>query len=285
VRRAPWASSVLWALPALALAADAPPAIEQLKTVEEVAGFHRTGNFGRVDAGVHAYYRCYYTGKLELPESYDELKLRKGTKDGCALDQNKYDVFFYPIEAVASGHTPVTESLTAASTERIAMVVPHEDFHAQIDGLPRRIEEAAATLVGFVAGAAALNEQALDPELFLKKSEIVNRYFDRLSAIYKAARRGALSEASARAEQQRLLGVLHQECSAIQPSPRSFNKCVSAPNNAGLAFDHTYTKFYPLLYQVYEGCGKDLKCTAQKIMAAPRKRRERDLMAYFEHFK
>ena len=60
------------------------------------------------------------------------------------------------------------------------------------------------------------------------------------------------------------------------------NKCVSAANNAGLAFDHTYTKYYPLLYRVYEGCGKDLKCTAQRIMAAPRKRHERDLLAYFE---
>ena len=178
-----------------------------------------------------------------------------------------------------------TQSLAAAPTERLAMVVPHEDFHAQIDGLPRRIEEAAATLVGFLAGAAALNEQALDAELFLKKSEIVNRYFDRLSAIYKSARGGALSETVARAEPQRLMGVLQQECSAIQPAPRSFNKCVSAANNAGLAFDHTYTKYYPLLYQVYEGCGKDLKCTAQKIMAAPRKRRERDLVAYFESLK
>jgi hypothetical protein len=285
VSRASWICGALWALPALSWAADAPPSIEQIKTVEQAAGFHRTGNFGRVDAGAHAYYRCYYTGKLELPESYDELKLRKGTKDGCALDEKKYDVFFYPIEAVASGHTPVTKSLAAASNERVAMVVPHEDFHAQIDGLPRRIEEAAATLVGFLAGAAALNEQALDAELFLKKSEIINRYFDLLSAIYKRARDGALSEAVARAEQQHLLGVLQQECSAIQPAPRSFNKCASAANNAGLAFDHTYTKYYPLLYHVYEGCGKDLKCTAQKIMAAPRKRHERDLLAYFNSLK
>jgi hypothetical protein len=282
VRRAGLACGALWALPALAFGADAPPAIEQLKAVEQTAGFHRTRNFGRVDASVRAFYRCYYTGKLELPESYDELKLRNGTKDGCALDEKKYDVFFYPVEAVASGHTPVTESLAAASTERVAMVIPHEDFHAQIDGLPRRIEEAAATLVGFVTGAAALNEQALDAELFLKKSEIINRYFDRLSAIYKAARRGGLSEAAARAEQQRLLGALREECSAIQPAPRSFNKCVSAANNAGLAFDHTYTKYYPMLYRVYAACGKDLKCTAQRIMAAPRERHERELVAYFE---
>jgi len=148
--------------------------------------------------------------------------------------------------------------------------------------LPRRIEEAAATLVGFVTGAAALDEQALDAELFLKKAEIVNRYFDRLSTVYRTVRRGALSEAAARAEQQRLLEALREECSAIQPEPRSFNKCVSAANNAGLAFDHTYTKYYPMLYRVYAGCGKDLKCTTGKIMAVPRKRHERELVAFFE---
>jgi hypothetical protein len=270
------------AFPTVAPAAGPQTEIDKIKKVEQEAGFHPTGNFGRMDGRVRAYYRCYYTGKLELPESYDELKLRVGTKDGCALDEKKFDVFFYPVEAVASGHTPVTESLASDSAERVAMVVPHEDFHAQIEGLPRRIQEAAATLVGFVTGATALDEQALDADLFLKKAEIVNRYFDRLSAIYRTARRGSLSEAAARAEQGRLLQALREECSAIQPEPRSFNKCLSAANNAGLAFDHTYTKYYPMLYRVYAACGKDLKCTTQRIMTAPRKRRERDLVAYFE---
>ena len=60
-----------------------------------------------------AAYRCYYTGKLELPESYPGLQLKQGAKDGCALDPEKYDVFFYPIEAVGNGKTPVTTSLQA----------------------------------------------------------------------------------------------------------------------------------------------------------------------------
>jgi hypothetical protein len=272
--------AMLWVLARLSLAAE--PDIQKLKSVEQSVGFKPTGNFMRTDPRVVAYYRCYYTGKLELPESYDNLKLREGTKDGCALDEKKYDVFFYPIEAVASGHTPVTQSLASASPDRLVMVVPHEDFHAQIRGLPDRIAEAAATLVGFATGAMALDEAPLEADLFFQKAEIVNRYFDRLSRVYRAARRGQASERSAREEQRRLLGAFEQECTAIVPSPHSFNKCLSASNNAGLAFDHTYTKFYPLLYGVYAACGKDLKCLTRKIFAAPHTKSEREVAAYFE---
>jgi hypothetical protein len=273
------------AIASFALAQCAPadgPDIPKLKSVEQSAGFRPTGNFKRVDPKITAYYRCYYTGKLELPESYDDLKLRQGTKDGCALDEKKYDVFFYSIEAVASGHTPVTESLERATPERQVMVVPHEDFHAQIQDLPDRIAEAAATLVGFATAAAAMGEPPYDADLFLRKAEVVNRTFDALSPVYKSARHGTISEASAREEQRRLLEGAGQQCAAIKPNPRSFNKCLSAENNAGLAFDHTYTKFYPLLYKVYLGCGKDLKCTIQKILGAPRKRPEREAVAYLK---
>jgi hypothetical protein len=272
------AAIVICALARPAFAAD--PDIQQLKTIERSVGFRPTGNFERADPHRTAFYRCYYTGKLELPESYNELKLREGTKDGCALDENKYDVFFYPIEAVASGHTPVTQSLTAATTERRAMVVPHEDFHAQISGLPDRIAEAAATLIGFATAATALNETPVDADLFLQKAKMVNRAFDDLRAVYNTARRGALSKEAAREQQQRRLGEIQRECTEVSLRALSFNQCLSAANNAGLAFDHTYTKFYPLVYSVYAACGKDLKCTVQKLLAAPRKRPEREVAAY-----
>jgi hypothetical protein len=245
--------------------------IQQLKAVERSAGFKPTGNFARSDPRITAYYRCYYTAKLELPESYNGLKLREGTQQGCALDEKKYDVFFYPVEAVASGQAPVTQSLAEASTDRLAMVVPHEDFHDQVRRLPDLIGEAAATLIGFVTAATAFDKQALDADLFLRKAEIVNRYFDRLRETYKSAREGAISHDTAREEQQRLLITLQQECAAIEPNPASFNKCLPVANNAGLAFDHSYTKYYPLLYRVYVNCGKELRCAAQKILSAPRK--------------
>ena len=76
---------------------------------------------------------CYLTGKLELPDSYRELHLAQGSDTGCAVDERKYDVFFYPAEAVASGASPVTPALADASLERVLVVVPHEDFHGQTE--------------------------------------------------------------------------------------------------------------------------------------------------------
>lgn len=263
--------------------------IQSAKQAERAAGIRPTKNFGHADPHVRAFYRCYYTGPLQLPDSYAGLKLRKGSPEGCPLNPQKYDVFFYPIEAVASGHTPVTESLAAAPTERVATVVPHEDFHEQIPDLPDEIGEAAATLAGFLTGAAALestHDSALDhdAELFLEKSRLVNRYHERLSAVYQARHDGQLSRTAALDEKRKIFAAIQQECAAIQPDPRSFNKCVSSGNNAGLAFDHTYTKYYPLVYQVYLACRRDVKCAIDTMARAPRKTTETAVVQYFQAF-
>lgn len=256
---------------------DAEQVIQRVKIVEQSVGYKPTGNFTRTDLRTVAYYRCYFTGIRELPKSYDELRLRKGTKDGCAIDEKKYDVFFYPIEAVATGHTPVTQSLEAASAERVAMIVPHEDFHAQLHGLPDLVAEAAATLVGLATTAVAVEDVAADVDVFLQKADLINRYYERLARIYQSDP----DKDHVVREKLQLLTSLQGECAAIRPEPRTFNKCLSAPNNAGLAFDHTYTKYYPLLYRVFRACGRDLPCTIQKIERAPKKRREADVASYF----
>ena len=172
---------------------------------------------------------------------------------------------------------------------RVATVVPHEDFHAQVRDLPDRIAEAASTLAGFLTGAAALahlgrSEPSREAELFLRKAATINRYYDQLRRVYKSARDGEISTPDALDEKQRLFRALEQECAAIRPEPRSFNKCVSVTNNAGLAFDHTYTEYYPLLYQVFQTCRQDLRCTTETIMNAPKKRREAEVAEYFREF-
>jgi hypothetical protein len=260
------------------------PTLRAVQAEERAAGIKPTRTFARSDVRT-AYYRCYYTGKLELPGSYDELKLKKGSKDGCPVDTAKYDVFFYPAEAVATRHTPVTRSLHAAPIERVITVVPHEDFHLQVGRLPDELAEAGSTLVGLLAGAAAsesVGAAALgsEAELFLRKSELINRYYERLRDVYQSLQQGSVSKTNAFVEKQHLLSALSRECRTIQPAPRTFDRCVSAPNNAGLAFDYTYTHYYPLLYRVYEECGRDLHCTVMVIDRAPRKLS--DAVGYFQ---
>ncbi len=65
--------------------------IDALKDFEARAGFRPTRNFAHGDPRVPAFYRCYFTGLLELPDSYDGLRLREGTQDGCSIDTQKHD--------------------------------------------------------------------------------------------------------------------------------------------------------------------------------------------------
>jgi len=253
--------------------------IRAVKQLEKKLGFRRTKSFSRSSEKSAASYRCYYTGKLELPESYLGLKLKQGTKGGCTLDAEKYDVFFYPIEAVGNGKSPVTTSLQRDSTERFLTVVAHEDFHASAGKLPATITEPASTLVGLLTASELAREKwgansevyrnlSKEPELFLRKAELVARYHTKLSKLYAGVRLGEVSRADALAEKEKLFEEIQGECRAITPAPKSFNRCLSANNNAGLAFDMTYAKHYGLMYELYLASGQDLKSTVRATKKA-----------------
>ena len=262
-------------------AASRKDLISAVKRLEKKLGFHRTKNFHKESAESAVAYRCYYTGKLELPDSYEKLQIQQGTKAGCTLDTQKYDVFFYPMDANASGKTPISATLAHESVERFLVVLPHEDFHAnkELRKLPANLSEAAATLVGFLTAVEVANEKFGDesevyknlqqePEIFGRKAEIINRHYTRLSQLYTAARNGEITEGDALAQKQRLFEDIRQACGAIQPDAKSFNKCLAANNNAGLAFDKTYTTYYPLMYQLYLAKGRELKPTLNAIQRA-----------------
>jgi len=270
--------------------------ITAIKDFEKTVGFQETKNFLTYADAVESYYRCYYTGKLELPASYEELQLARGNEEGCALDEEKYDIFFYPIEAVANGNIPVTSSLAKASEERLLVVVLHEDFHEQkqVQKLPPTITEAAATLIGFLTasefaqtklGVMSETYQNLSSEagLFLQKAEIVNDYHVKLSSLYTSVSSGNITARNALAVKERLLTQMQEECKAIMPDPSSFNKCPAANNNAGLAFDVTYTKYYPLLYELFLAQGRDLRTTIETIKQITRPLPKEDAIKYFQN--
>jgi hypothetical protein len=249
-----------------------------VKRLERKLGFRRTKNFKRQSSENAVSYRCYYTGKLELPDSYETLKLLQGTKDGCPLDTKEYDVFFYPLEASGSGKTPLSASLANESMERFLVVVPHEDFHSskELKKLPVGFGEASATLAGFLTAMEVAREKfgensdvylnlRREPELFAQKAEVVNRYHSQLRRLYAAAHEGQISESDALEQKRQAFEELHRACSAINPEPKSFNRCSGANNNAGLAFDETYTKYYPLMYKLYLAEGRQVKPTLSAL--------------------
>lgn len=266
---------LLLAFVALKAAAQQPAGsrtqmISDLQEFTRGLGFEETGNFRRSRPDIKAHYRCYYTGKLTLPESYEGLRLAAGSEAGCNLDEDNYDVFFYRIEAVASGEAPVTESMSQVSDERAAVVVAHEDFHEAVLRWPPRIAEAASTLLGFLSAAEFARVKFGEPSelyrnlaaeagIFRRKAELIRLYHEKLSRLYAGAGKSPASRAAALVRKNELFAALERECLTIEPEPYSFNRCPAVFNNAGLAFDMTYSKHYPLLYEVYLAHASDLR--------------------------
>jgi predicted aminopeptidase len=227
--------------------------------------------------------RCYFTGKLELPAFYSALHMVREDEERCGARSGASDVFFYAVQAVASGEETITVSLAEASTERLLVVVPHEDFHTQNEArkAPTEVAEAAATLVGFLTASEFAKDRfgvesptartlALDADLFLRKSVLVNAYYEKVSRLYRDFRAGSLTSAQTIARKDELFAELQRDCTALAPEPVSFNKCPAAMNNAGLAFDRTYTAHYPMLHDLYALLGGDIPAlvsTLKRLMA------------------
>ncbi len=257
--------------------------IGELKAFEEALGGRETENFLRYSSRPTADDRCYFTGKLQLPEFYNGLRLVREDEARCSARSGEFDVFFYPVQAVASGEETVTVALSEAPVERVLVVVPHEDFHNQpeLRKAPTEVAEAAATLVGFLTASGFAKEKYgtesttfrmvdRDADLFLRKSFIVNQYYEKVRELYKAFRAGAITEQEALEKKAALFGELQQSCSAISPDPVSFNKCPAAMNNAGLAFDRTYTSSYPIMHELYTLLGGDtpaLVATLKRLLS------------------
>ncbi len=187
-------------------------------------------------------------------------------------------MFPYALEAAATGRSPVTPALENAALARILMVVPHEDFHNQPEmrNAPPEAAEAAATLVGFLTAAAFARErfgpdapvsQQLHDEarLFSEKSAVVNGYYDEVAALYASYDAGETPREMALTRKREVFERLREACAAIEPAPASFTRCPAVLNNAGLAFDRTYTREYPALFDLETSLGVDLGSTVARF--------------------
>ena len=179
-------------------------AVEVIAEVKDFAvglGGHATANFLASSDRVVSDNRCYFTGKLQLPEFYNTLRMVREDEERCTARSREHDVFFYPVQAVASGEETITVSLAEAPAERMLVVVPHEDFHNQREArkAPTEVAEAAATLVGFLTASEFAKDRfgeesptarmlARDASLFLRKSSVVNTYYEKVSGLYRSSR-------------------------------------------------------------------------------------------------
>ena len=84
----------------------------------------------------------------------------------------------------------------------------------------------------------------------------MNEYYEKVSRLYRDFQAGSLTSAQTLERKGVLFAELQRACAAIAPEPVSFNKCPAAMNNAGLAFDRTYTAHYPMLHDLYTLLGR-----------------------------
>ena len=101
------------------------------------------------------------------------------------------------------------------------------------------------------AGSTEHGKLKREAELFLRKAELVNAYHLEISTLYEDHRLKRVTRQEALQTKKKLFNELEEECRLIGPKPASFNPCPAVLNNAGLAFDRTYTKRYPLLYRAF----------------------------------
>lgn len=242
--------------------------IGRLQDFSSEKGFPRTGNFRRGAPGKEAYFLCYYSRPFELAESYDDLGYRESDAQGCGIDESKYDVYFHKVEAVAFENTPMTASMEAATEERALMVAAHEEVHEdpQLERLPHPVAEAASTLLGMLTAAAFAEREgdtqtatrlSGDAVLYNKKAIAVNELHSRLRKVYEEHRAGKRNREEAIQQKALLFEEAARTCAGFGVG-HSINPCLPVSNNAGLAFDHSYTRWYPQIYALYQATGADL---------------------------
>jgi len=245
--------------------------IAEIKKFEKQIGYMKDINFHSYNPSEEAYHICYSTGTLNLPNDYTDsaLKTTKGKKEGCADNANEEDVFFYKSQAY-SGGLGLQRSLAEAPLERFIVVVFHEDYHEEIHLAHGDKNEAATTMMGMALAIDFAREKygedsemyrnlCLEPALYIQKAIIVNKYYSKLRMLYANFNRFQISKADTLKRKAELLNELQKECIAIRPWPKTFNPCPPALNNAGLAFDITYTRHFPRMYAMWVRCGKDSK--------------------------
>ncbi|MBI1357375.1 MAG: hypothetical protein GC160_23790 [Acidobacteria bacterium] len=254
-----------------------PTEIAAVQRTEQDLGYEPTENFEQHQAKP-GYRICYWTGPFELPVDYAGLQYREGKCPAKAAGQ---DVFLYEPEALAGRRAPVTAALAEAPEPRQAFVTAHEDFHDQpgVRQLEPARKEAYSTLAGLLTAAETAgrehgedSEQARaarrELELFRTKSRLVNQAHAELGRLYERVRGGDLSPADGLRRKAAAFADLARECAAADPAPAAFALCPAVLNNAGLAFDATYTRRFEEAWALYEAAGRDAAATIAALRSA-----------------
>jgi len=249
--------------------------IEEIKAFELKLGFSPTDNFKQYADNLESYPYYFYTSATEIPYSLDDPALKNGQgKPGDAgLDTDRYDIFSYEIPSIAGIKTPVTKLLLREPLHRFIFIIFHEDWHEQID-LPMGIEESSGEMIGYAAAMLFVAERFgqdsfvykdLQGELKrkLETSHIFLSFYDGLASLYATFHSGAISESETLTQKKKLLEAMS---TAFMSAARiKFDQL----NNAFIAFQMTYVRHLPLMYEAFSATGDDVYQTIAIFKAMP----------------
>jgi len=250
--------------------------IKEIKDFENRLGFNQTENFETYSAEVETRDYWFYTPQTVLPYSLDDPRLGylTGDPESIPVDFDEYDVFFYPVEALAGVKTPVTGSLLKAPLSRFIHLVFHEDWQEQM-ALPLGIEEPSAEIVSYVAAMLfAVEKFGPDTEVYytlrkelhkkLKESRVYQQYYEQLGALYSEFYSGKVTKAETLRRKAQLLEAMGNDLEGIwRGRPEQLN-------NAFIAFQMTYLRHLPLLYEVFLQADRDIIATMAVLRSMPR---------------
>ena len=258
--------------------------IAEIKAFEKELGFAETENFKMFSPETEAYHYLFYPPGMQLPYSLDDPALMSaiGTRDSVYLDFKKYDAYFYSIPSVAGEGTPVTESLLQAPLYRFIQIIFHEDWHEQID-LPHGLEEPSAEIISYAAATLFARDRfGHDSQVYqtlvkhfdnkLRESEIYIAYYARLEDLYAQYHEGKLSELDTLIRKSRLLEDMGNELQLI------WGGKPDQLNNAFIAFQMTYLRHLPLMYEVFQAADSDLGRIIPILLAMPEQKKEPDAL-------
>jgi hypothetical protein len=249
--------------------------IEAIKAFENELGFNGTNNFLTYSEEIEVYHYYFYTSSTELPYSLDDPQLQTGmgTPESVSIDNKKYDVYFYSIPAIAGIGTPVTKSLMEEPIHRFIQIIFHEDWHEQID-LPLGIEESSGEVIGYAAARLfAENELNQYPKITdilrqhldgrVRESSVYEYYYEQLKSTYASFHAGTISEEETIRRKGELLSSMGDELQDI------WGGKPDTLNNAYIAFQMTYLRHLPLMYEALSATEFDLHKTIEIYQAMP----------------
>ena len=250
--------------------------VEEIKTFEKELGFNETENFRTYSPDIESYDYFFYTPETTLPYSLNDplLLCSKGSPESYNDYLEGYDVFFYRIQAIAEVKTPITTSLIQAPLPRLIHIILHEDWHEQMDSTTG-IEEPCAEVVSYVAAMLfAEGKYGRDSDVYktlkgevnnkLRAAEVYQRYYDELSELYMLLSLGVITKTEGLSQKTILLESLGEDLKDI------WGKKPEQLNNAYIAFQMTYFRHFPLMYQVFSTTDSNLRKTMAIFQSVPR---------------